>query len=90
MHPGFVAAGIALALVVASLIVHLALTLMARRGWVYYRTQDLPRPSSLGYVEEVFHPSVAHVIDEQASEASRADQAESGEGDKPGITPSDL
>ncbi len=90
MHPGFVAAGIALALVVASLIVHLALTLMARRGWVHYGTTDRPRPTSPGHVEEVSQPSTVHVTHDQASEANRADQTGSDDEDEPGIATSDL
>jgi hypothetical protein len=51
----------------------------AGRGWIYYR--DAPkRGYSLGFVEEVFQPSMEFVIEEQSSEAIRADAWESAEG----------
>ena len=72
------------ALTVAAGTVHLVLSWMERRGWVYYRTKDRPRPSSLGLVEEIYQPSIEHVTEEKAGEQSRADQAESGDGEEPG------
>ena len=57
---------------------------MARRGWVYYRSEDQPRPSSLGLIEEIYQPSIEHVTEEKTGEQSRADQAESGDGEEPG------
>jgi hypothetical protein len=71
--------GVAIVLSIAAVTVHVVLSWMARRGWVYYRTKDRPRPSSLGLVEEIFQPSIEHVTEEKAGEQSRADQAESGE-----------
>ena len=58
---------------------HLVLTWAERRGWVYYRSSDRPRPHSLGLFEEIYQPSVTHVIDQQVMEDTEADQAESGE-----------
>ena len=58
---------------------HLLLTWAERRGWVYYRSTDRPRPRSLGLFEEIYQPSVTHVIDQQVTEETEADQAESGE-----------
>lgn len=58
---------------------HLLLTWAERRGWVYYRTTDRPRPRSLGLFEEIYQPSVSHVMEQQATEATEADQSESGE-----------
>ena len=58
---------------------HLLLTWAERRGWVYYRSSDRPRPHSLGLFEEIYQPSVTHVIDQQVMEETEADQAESGE-----------
>jgi len=58
---------------------HLVLTWAERRGWVYYRSTDRPRPRSLGLFEEIYQPSVTHVIDQQVTEETEADQAESGE-----------
>jgi hypothetical protein len=76
--------GLVVALVVAAAIVHLLLTWMAGRGWVYYRSNDRPRPSSLGLIEEIYQPSMEHVIDEEARERTVADQEASGAPDEPG------
>ena len=64
--------------------VHVMLSWMERRGWVYHRTKDRPRPSSLGLVEEIYQPSIEHVTEEKTGEQSRADQAESGDGEESG------
>ena len=48
------------------------------RGWLYYRTRP-PRMRSLGLLEELSDPSVEYRIEEQASEAIRADREESGD-----------
>lgn len=58
---------------------HLFLTWAERRGWVYYRTKDQPRPQSLGLLEQIYEPSITHVIDQQVTEQTEADQAASGE-----------
>lgn len=58
---------------------HLVLTWAERRGWVYYRSTDRPRPRSLGLFEEIYQPSVSHVIEQQVTEETEADQTESGE-----------
>ena len=59
---------------------HFLLTWAERRGWVYYRSTDRPRPRSLGLLEEIYQPSITHVIEQQVAEETEADQAESGEG----------
>ena len=58
---------------------HFLLTWAERRGWVYYRSTDRPRPRSLGLFEEIYQPSVTHVIDQEVTEETEADQTESGE-----------
>ncbi len=63
---------------------HLLLTWMERRGWIYYRNPDRPRPSTLGLLEEIYQPSIEHVVDEMTSEAIEADQAVSGDPEEPG------
>ncbi len=60
-------------------IVHIALTWANRRGWVYYRNPDAPKGSSIGLLEEIYQPSIAHVIDEESRERTEADQSESGD-----------
>jgi hypothetical protein len=71
------AIGVALALIIVG--VHPLLTWAERRGWVYYRSTDRPRPHSLGLVGGIYQPSVTHVIEQQVVEETEADQAASGE-----------
>jgi hypothetical protein len=53
------------------------------RGLIYYR-QRPPRVQSLGLLEGMVQPSIEYMIEEQSSEAIRADHAESGQGDGDG------
>lgn len=51
-----------------------------RRGWIY--TKENPRPrgaGTLGLLEQIYQPSMEHVIEERSSERIRADQDESGD-----------
>ena len=52
----------------------------ANRGWVYNKHN--PRPPGGGYVpgafDQLFQPSIEHVIEERESERIRADQDEAG------------
>lgn len=70
----FIVLGVAIVL----LLLHLALSYAERRGWVFYRTRP-PRVRFLGLLEELAAPSVEYLMEEQSSEAIRADRAESGE-----------
>jgi hypothetical protein len=73
--------GIVVTLGIAGLAVHLLLTWMDRRGWVWYRNPGRGRPSSLGLLEEIYQPSVEHSIEQTIEDETLADQAESGQGD---------
>jgi hypothetical protein len=48
------------------------------QGWIYYKTRP-PRVRMLGMLEELVDPRVEYTIEEQSSEAIRADHAESGD-----------
>jgi hypothetical protein len=61
-------------------VLHRLATLAEERGLIYYR-QRPPRVQSLGFLEELVQPSIEYTIEEQSSEAIRADHAESGQGD---------
>lgn len=50
------------------------------RGLIYYKTRP-PRVRMLGMLEELVDPRVEYMVEEQSSEAIRADQAERGEGE---------
>lgn len=55
------------------------------RGWVYNRHNPRPRGvGSLGLLEEIYQPSIRHVIEERASEKARGSQDESGDDPDPG------
>ena len=71
-------------LALVALTTHLLLTAFNRRGWVYYLNPDAPKGSSLGLIEEIYQPSVTHVIDQQSLEDSTREQSESGDPDHPG------
>lgn len=66
-------------LVAAGYAVHRGALWAERRGWIYY-SKDRPRPLPLGIVEEIYQPSIEHLVVELGEEAIRADQDESGEG----------
>jgi hypothetical protein len=54
----------------------------AERGWVYNRHNPRPRGGgTLGLLEEIYNPSIRHVIEERSSERARGSQDDSG--DKP-------
>ena len=54
----------------------------ANRGWVYNKHNPRPTRSAIPMMlDEIYQPSISHVIEEQSSESIRADQNESG--DKP-------
>ena len=54
--------------------------LAGERGWVYNRYNPRPRGGgTLGLLEEIYQPSITHVIEERASEKARGDQAKSGD-----------
>lgn len=74
---------IVIALAVAALAVHLALTFADRRGWVFYRNPNRTAPRSLGLLEEIYQPSTAHVIEQDIVEDSLADVTESGDLEEP-------
>lgn len=48
------------------------------RGWIFYRTRP-PRVRMLGLLEELVDPRVEYMVEEQSSEAIRADRDESGD-----------
>ena len=73
-------------LVAIGVAVHVALTSADRRGWVYYRNPHRPAPRSLGFLEEIYQPSVTHVVEQETSEQTKADQAESGDPESPAST----
>jgi hypothetical protein len=54
-----------------------------KRGLIFYR-QRPPRVRSLGYLEAMANPSIEYMIEEEYSEAARADHADSGQGDPRG------
>lgn len=70
--------GVVTALAIVAVAVHLSLTWADRRGWVWYRNPRRPPPHTLGLIEEVYHPAMYHVVDEEVREATEADTDVSG------------
>jgi hypothetical protein len=54
---------------------HFLLAWAERRGWGYCQSTDRPRPRSLGLFEEIYQPSISHVIDQQMQQETEADQS---------------
>jgi hypothetical protein len=85
--PWYMVLGVVVVLGIVALTTHLLLTSFNKRGWVYYRNPNAPKGSSLGLLEEIYQPSVTHVIDQQVLEDSLTDQSESGDPETPGGSP---
>jgi hypothetical protein len=50
-----------------------------RRGWVYNKYNPRPsRPRSLGFLEQIYQPSIEHVIEFEVSDRTDAEQDEAG------------
>lgn len=83
MNGWVLAVAVILVLGIMALATHLVLTWFERRGWVYYRTPDKPRPRSLGILEEIYQPSVSHVTEQEIILDTVADRNESGDPETP-------
>ena len=75
--------GVITVLGITAFATHLLLTWFERRGWVYYRTPNRPRPRSLGILEEIYQPSISHGTDQEIILDSVADRSESGDPENP-------
>jgi hypothetical protein len=53
------------------------------RGWIFYRKKRGPAPW-LGSLDAIYKPEIEHVIEEQSSQETRADQDASGDRPDPG------
>ena len=80
MQVFLVIVGIVAVLALVGLAIHVVLTWADRRGWVYYRNPGRRMPPSLGLLEEIYQPSISHVVDQQVTEDTEADQDPSGAG----------
>ena len=78
---------ITLGIVVLVYMLHRLALAAESRGWIFYRTRP-PRVRTLGLFEELVDPKVEYSVEEQSSEAIRANQTEQGDGyrenDEPG------
>lgn len=56
-----------------------------RRGWVFNKHNPKPsHPRSIGILEQVYQPSIQHVIEFEITDRTDAEQDESGEPPEPG------
>lgn len=83
MNGWVLASEVILVLGLTALVTHVVLTWFEKRGWVYYRSTDRPRPRSLGMREKIYQPSMTHVIDHETLEDSVKDHSESGDPEEP-------
>jgi hypothetical protein len=56
-----------------------------RRGWLCYRHEKRRGAVNLGFLDQIYQPSMEHVIEEETTERTVADQDESG--DDPDLDP---
>lgn len=79
---GFIVLGVLVAVVVLGFVANSRWA--AKRGWVFNKHNPRPRGSATPMLlDQIYQPSIEHTIEEEASEATRADQDESG--DKPNL-----
>jgi hypothetical protein len=76
--------GVVVVLSIMAFATHLLLTWFEKRGWLYYRSTERPRPKPIGALDEIYQPSMTHVVDQETLEDSLKDQSESGDPDQPG------
>lgn len=69
---------IVLLAVIIIYLTHRLLLLAEHRGWIFYRSRP-PRIRFTGLLEELVEPRAEYLIEEQSSEAIRADQVGSGQ-----------
>jgi hypothetical protein len=77
---------ITLGIVVLLYVLHRLALAAESRGWIFYKTRA-PRVRTLGLFEELVDPKVEYMVEEQSSEAIRADQSEQGDGYRDGDEP---
>jgi len=63
---------------------HRAALWAERKGWIYYRNRPPFRGSTLGLLEEIYNPSMQHVMEERGSQRSTGAQEDSGDDPDPG------
>jgi hypothetical protein len=71
-------------LVLLAYLAHRAALWAEAKGWVYYQKKPRFRGSTLGFLEEIYNPSMHHVVEERDSERGSASQEESGDDPEPG------
>ncbi len=75
--------GVVVVLGIMAFATHLLLTWFEKQGWVYYRSTERPRPKPIGMLDEIYQPSMTHVVDQETLEDSLKDQTESGDPENP-------
>jgi hypothetical protein len=85
---GYLISGIVLVLISVGYALHRLSRLAGERDWVYNKHNPRPRGGgTLGLLEEIYQPSIQHVIEERSSQRARGSQDESGEKPPPGRGP---
>jgi hypothetical protein len=65
----------------AAYLIHRLLVAAGERGWIYYGEHRRPAGAGLDLLSSIYSPEMEHVIEEEASERVRREDAESGRGD---------
>jgi len=85
---GYLASGILVVLVVVGYALHRLSRLAGERDWIYNKHNPRPRGGgTLGLLEEIYQPSIQHVVEERSSQRARGSQNESGDKPEPGSDP---
>jgi hypothetical protein len=72
---------VVVAMIVVAYVVHRVLLTAAQRGWIYYGEHRHPAGAGLDLLSSIYSPEMEHVIEEEAAERVRREDAESGRGD---------
>lgn len=84
---GFIVFGVLAAVVIVGYVA--SSRWAAKKNWVFNKHNPRPRGSGMPMLlDQIYQPSIEHVIEEQSSESIRADQDESG--NKPNSTEPDI
>lgn len=83
---GFLISGIFLVVLISTgYALHRLSRLAGERDWIYNKHNPRPRGGgTLGLLEEIYQPSIQHVVEERSSQRARGSQDESGDKPEPG------
>jgi hypothetical protein len=86
---GYLVSGILVVVLISiGYALHRLSRLAGERDWIYNKHNPRPRGGgTLGLLEEIYQPSIQHVVEERSSQRARGSQNESGDRPEPGGDP---